>query len=60
VQGQGTGYFPSQLTIYCSGPEAGTAAPLPEIDGTFDGSCRSQGDAPTIGPLMVIFGACDL
>ena len=60
VFGQGTGYFPSQLTVYCGGPEAGAAAPLPEVDGTFDGFCRSQGDAPTIGPLMVTFGACDL
>jgi hypothetical protein len=45
---------------YCGGPEAFAAAPLPEIDGTIDGFCRADGDAPTIGPQVLRTGACRL
>ena len=58
--GIGTGYVPGQTTAYCGGPEAGKAAPLPEIDGTIEGYCRAMGDAPTIGPQMVQSGQCDI
>jgi len=59
VIGQGTGYSADPV-LYCGGPEANAAAPLPEVDGTIEGWCRVTGDAPTIGPMMLEQGACDL
>ncbi|HEX5059749.1 MAG TPA: right-handed parallel beta-helix repeat-containing protein [Kofleriaceae bacterium] len=58
VIGIGTGYS-ADPTVYCGGPEASTATPLPEVDGTIEGWCRSA-SVPTIGPLMLSEGACDL
>jgi len=56
VIGIGTGYYPGPSGPYCGGPEAGKAAPLPEVDGTIEGYCRAAGDAPTIGPQMLQSG----
>ena len=55
--GVDTGYLP-WAPVYCGGPEAGTATPLPEIDGTIGGLCRADGDAPTIGPHRVRQSDC--
>lgn len=58
VIGMGTGYTFDITFPYCVGPEQGAAAPLPEIDGTFEGHCRSDGDAPTIGPQVHLPSDC--
>jgi hypothetical protein len=51
-----SGYFPPS-TIFCDGPEWNAAAPLPEIDGTYNGTCRALGE-PTIGPQLR--GGCEI
>ena len=51
-----TGYAPD-TTFYCGGPEQGAAVPLPEVDGTIDGYCRSDSSQPTIGP-QIYRGGC--
>lgn len=51
-----TGYVPD-ATTYCGGPEQGAAVPLPEIDGTIEGFCRTDSEYPTIGP-QVYHGGC--
>jgi hypothetical protein len=64
VFNMGTGYAPGTappfLYQYCGGPEASRAASLPEVDSTFEGYCRSAGDAPTIGPQMLQLGGCTI
>jgi hypothetical protein len=49
----GTGYSPTGPTVYCYGPEGNAAIPMSEIDGTYYGYCRADGDGPTIGPEML-------
>jgi hypothetical protein len=62
VQGMGTGYYDGNATLpqYCGGPEAYRATVLPDVDGTIEGWCRSAGDAPTIGPQVLMLGGCTI
>jgi hypothetical protein len=60
VYNMGTGYNPGDIYPYCYGPEGGKAINMPEIDGTIEGYCRFQGDAPTIGPQMLMSAACGI
>lgn len=58
VIGERSGYLPFIPGYLCEGPEIGAAVELPEIDGTFEGHCRTEGDAPTIGPQAGKQRAC--
>jgi hypothetical protein len=63
VIGQGSGYFGATITNIsqlCAGPEADAAAPLPEVDGTIDGTCRAPGGYQTIGPQIYDPAGCTL
>src|SRR5262249_1553692 len=60
LRGVGTGYGKNSPVVYCFGPEANRATPLPEVDGTIEGFCRAAGDSPTIGPQMAQSTACDI
>jgi hypothetical protein len=58
--GIGTAYLPDAQHQLCGGPEVGAALPLPEITGTIEGTCRAEGDAPTIGPHISVLGGCNI
>lgn len=60
VIGAPSGYAPFSDAPYCGGPETGAATPLPEVDGTIEGYCRVDGNAPTIGPKAYIELHCPL
>lgn len=58
VIGEPSGYLPFTPGYLCYGPEVGAATVLSEIDGTFEGHCRVEGDGPTIGPQVGKERAC--
>lgn len=55
-----SGYSSADPSQLCGGSEVNAAAPMPEIDGTFDGTCRAEGDAPAIGPGVLHLAGCTL